>query len=135
MKYGSLDSSNQSNFVNPISFVITLLEFHKHNAWFYQLRHRQRSAFQSGNSGGFCPHYVIAQCCKKLVFLPELSLLDTRLTRNNLTTKFKTLATNLWGAVKIFSVVKIAPNFQVLKTNGIPKKLTGAIFLFLSPLS
>ena len=32
---------------------------------------------------------------KKLVFLPHLSIIDTRQTIENLTTKFKTLATSL----------------------------------------
>ena len=44
---------------------------------------------QSGNSGFFLSLFGLWMLHKKLVFLPQPSIIDTRQTRNNLTTKFK----------------------------------------------
>ena len=43
----------------------------------------------------FYPCIIFAHCYKKLVFLPQLSIIDTRQARKNLTTKFKNLATRI----------------------------------------
>ena len=51
--------------------------------------------WQSGNIGVFFPRIIFARCYKKLVFLPQLSVKDTRQAREHLTTKFKNLATRL----------------------------------------
>ena len=37
----------------------------------------------------FCPHIIFAYCCKKLVFLPQLSIMDTGQARKNLATRLK----------------------------------------------
>ena len=59
----------------------------------------------------FCPPIIFASCYKKLVFLLQLPIIDTRQARKNLVTRFKKLATRLKHAVKIFSAVEILPNF------------------------
>ena len=54
---------------------------------------------------------------KKLVFLPKLSIIDTRQARKNLTKKKQNLGTRIKQAVKIFSAVRILP-FYFLHSLG-----------------
>ena len=44
---------------------------------------------QSGNIGVFLSRIIFARNYKKLVFLPQLSIIDTRQARKNLATKLK----------------------------------------------
>ena len=50
---------------------------------------------QSGNIGVFLSRIIFARNYKKLVFLPQLSIIDTRQARKNLTIKDKNLATRI----------------------------------------
>jgi len=43
--------------------------------------------FSQGILAYFYPRIIFARCYKKLVFLPQLSITDTRQARKNLTTK------------------------------------------------
>ena len=75
-------------------------------------------------------HLVFEWCRKKLVFLPQIFIIDNRQTRKKITTEFNTLATIVQWAGKSFCEVKVSPNFQTSKNNGIPRKLV--VFFSLS---
>ena len=64
---------------------------------------------------------------KKLVFLPQPSIIDTRQTRNNLTTKFKTLATSSLVKLHYFQFAFLE-NWVYKKTKEINKRSREFLF-------